>query len=57
MKTRNKFFLALIVCAFGAAYTALLTRPLPAQVTVAYYCQPSYQPCYIPGPDVTRLMP
>ncbi|UVJ46355.1 hypothetical protein NVV94_12960 [Pseudomonas sp. LS1212] len=57
MKTRKKFFLALTVCAFGAAYTGVLTLPVPAQVTVAYYCPPSYQTCYIPGPNIAQLMP
>lgn len=57
MKTRKMCFLALTVCAFGAAYTGVLTRPLPAQATVAYYCPPSYQTCYFPGPTIGRLMP
>lgn len=57
MKTTRIVCLALIGCAFGAAYTALLTRPLPVQQTVAYYCQPGYQPCYFPVASVSRLMP
>lgn len=57
MKITRTICLALTVCAFGAVYSALLTRPLPAPVTMAYYCQPSFQPCYIPVPSVARLMP
>ncbi|WP_166363327.1 hypothetical protein [Pseudomonas akapageensis] len=57
MKTRKKCFLLLSLCAFGAAYTGLLARPLPAQMSIAYYCPPSYQTCYFPGPSIAQLMP
>ncbi len=57
MKTTKKLCLALIVCAFGAGYTAVLKRPQPAAVMVTYYCQPGFQPCYFPVASIARLMP
>ncbi len=57
MKTRKICFLGLTICTFGVACTGVLMGPLPAQVTVAYYCPPSYQTCYFPGPTIALLMP
>lgn len=57
MKTTTRFCLTLIVCAFAAAYVAAVTRPLPVPLSMAYYCQPNYQPCYMPVPSSMRLLP
>ncbi|HGY9627959.1 hypothetical protein WCE02_08265 [Pseudomonas juntendi] len=57
MKTTTRCCLTLIVCAFAAIYVAALTRPLPMPLSVAYYCQPNFQPCYMPVPSAMRLLP
>ncbi|MBD2836027.1 hypothetical protein ID144_03095 [Pseudomonas sp. JM0905a] len=57
MKTRKKLCLALIICAFGAAYAAMMMRPLPQPLAATYYCQPSYSTCFVPVPTIGSLLP
>ena len=56
MKTTTRFCLTLIVCLrrrlCGRGHT-----PLPMPLSMAYYCQPNYQPCYMPVPSSMRLLP
>jgi hypothetical protein len=56
MKTR-KVCLTLIVTAFVAAYVSALIKPLPVSQSVAFYCQPGYQSCYMPALGAMRLLP
>ncbi|MFC4864244.1 hypothetical protein SA496_03705 [Pseudomonas sp. JS3066] len=56
MKTRRKLFLAVIICAFGAAYAAILMRPLPQPLAVTQYCPPAYPSCAIPVASIGSML-
>ncbi|MFZ6047722.1 hypothetical protein ACFW0H_16565 [Pseudomonas sp. CR3202] len=57
MKTRKKLCLALVVCAFAAAYTAVIMRPLPPPLAATQYCPPAYPSCFMPVPTIGSLLP
>jgi hypothetical protein len=59
MKTTKRLCLTLIACTFAGGFAAVFTRPLPTPlpVTIAYYCQPDFRPCFVPAPAVAGLMP
>lgn len=56
MKTRRKLYLAVIICAFGAAYTAVLMRPLPQSLATTQYCPPAYPTCIMPVASIGSML-
>ncbi|WP_342246698.1 hypothetical protein [Pseudomonas sp. OTU5201] len=57
MKTRKKLYLALVICGFGAAYTAMIMRPLPPTLAATQYCPPAYPSCFMPVPTIGTMLP
>lgn len=56
MKTR-KVCLAVILCAFCAAYVLLWVHPVPATLASTVHCNVNHPSCYVPVPVIGRLMP
>ncbi|WP_158249346.1 hypothetical protein [Pseudomonas sp. LFM046] len=57
MKTKRKLCVALIICAFGAAYAAVLMRPLPPSLAATQYCPPAYPTCVMPVASIGSMLP
>ncbi|UCO99339.1 hypothetical protein LF844_05855 [Metapseudomonas lalkuanensis] len=56
MTIREKLCLAVAVCAFGAAYTAALMRPLPQPLAATRYCPPAYPTCIMPVATIGSML-
>ena len=56
MTIREKLCLAVAVCAFGAAYTAALMRPLPQPLAATQYCPPAYPTCIMPVATIGSML-
>ncbi|MCY1280364.1 hypothetical protein D9M70_291500 [compost metagenome] len=57
MKSTKRICLAVILCAFCAAYFTLLARPAPTALASSIYCNASYPSCAIPVSSLARLLP
>ncbi|WP_179061631.1 hypothetical protein [Pseudomonas taiwanensis] len=56
MTTRRKLCLAVVICAFGAAYAAVLMRPLPQPLAATQYCPPAYPTCIMPVATIGSML-
>ncbi|MCY1207785.1 hypothetical protein D9M68_579050 [compost metagenome] len=56
MTIRKKLCLSIAICAFGAAYTAVLMRPLPQPLAATQYCPSAYPTCVIPVASIGSML-